>query len=57
MVKLTHTRRRAFRSEPGPARICAFRVLERTFGEGAYADRAFRAEATRFRLDGRDWLC
>ena len=36
------------------ARVCAFRVLERTFGEGAYADRAFRAEADRAGLDARD---
>ena len=34
-----------------PARVCAFRVLQRTFGEGAYADRAFRAEADRAGLD------
>lgn len=54
MVKLTHTRRGAGRSDASPARRCAFTVLERTFGEGAYADRAFRAEATRAGLDGRD---
>ena len=54
MVKLTHTRRRPGRSEASAARICAFRVLQRTFGEGAYADRAFRAEAERAGLDGRD---
>jgi 16S rRNA (cytosine967-C5)-methyltransferase len=29
-------------------------VLQRTFGEGAYADRAFRAEAERAGLDARD---
>ena len=34
--------------------MCAFRVLQRTFGEGAYADRAFRAEADRAGLDARD---
>lgn len=47
-------RRRSERSRPTPARQCALRVLERTFGEGAYADRAFRAEAERAGLDGRD---
>jgi 16S rRNA (cytosine967-C5)-methyltransferase len=46
------------RGEPGltstPARACAHRVLQRTFGEGAYADRAFRAEADRAGLDSRE---
>ncbi|HYH58543.1 MAG TPA: 16S rRNA (cytosine(967)-C(5))-methyltransferase RsmB [Thermoleophilaceae bacterium] len=55
MVRLTrHGRRTAHRAEPTPARACAFRVLQRTFGEGAYADRAFRAEAERAGLDPRD---
>ena len=54
MVKLVHTRRRPGRGEPSAARICAFTVLQRTFSEGAYADRAFRAEAERAGLDGRD---
>ena len=55
MVKLAHGRRRAARrGEPTPARLCAYRVLERTFAEGAYADRAFRAEAERAGLDGRE---
>ena len=54
MVKLAHSRRRSSRQEPTPARACAFRVLQRTFGEGAYADRAFRAEADRAGLDARD---
>ena len=54
MVKLVHSRRRSNRHEPTPARACAFRVLQRTFGEGAYADRAFRAEADRAGLDARD---
>jgi 16S rRNA (cytosine967-C5)-methyltransferase len=53
MVKLTG-RRGSRRHEPTPARTCAFRVLQRTFGEGAYADRAFRAEAERAGLDARD---
>jgi 16S rRNA (cytosine967-C5)-methyltransferase len=35
-----------------PARRCAFRVIRRVFEQGAYADRAFRAEAAG--LDGRD---
>jgi 16S rRNA (cytosine967-C5)-methyltransferase len=54
MVKLTHSRRGAGRGEPTAARICAFRVLQRTFGEDAYTDRVFRAEAKRFGLDDRD---
>lgn len=54
MVKLVQGRRRSSRHEPTPARVCAFRVLQRTFGEGAYADRAFRAEADRAGLDSRD---
>ena len=53
MVKLAG-RRGSRRHEPTPARTCAFRVLQRTFGEGAYADRAFRAEAERAGLDARD---
>src|SRR3954464_13122719 len=36
------------------ARRCAFRVVRRVFDDGAYADRAFRSEADRARLDGRD---
>jgi 16S rRNA (cytosine967-C5)-methyltransferase len=54
MVKLAQGRRGSRRQEPTPARVCAFRVLQRTFGEGAYADRAFRAEAQRAGLDARD---
>ena len=54
MVKLGHSRRQAGRGEPTAARRCAFRVLQRTFGEGAYADRAFRAEAERAGLGPRD---
>jgi 16S rRNA (cytosine967-C5)-methyltransferase len=54
MVKLTQGRRGPGGAEPTAARICAFRVLQRTFGEGAYADRVFRAEAQRFGLDDRD---
>jgi 16S rRNA (cytosine967-C5)-methyltransferase len=37
-----------------PSRLCAYRVLRRVFEEGAYADRAFRAEADRAALTGRD---
>jgi 16S rRNA (cytosine967-C5)-methyltransferase len=37
-----------------PARAVAFRVLRRVFEEGAYADRAFSAEADRAQLDPRD---
>jgi 16S rRNA (cytosine967-C5)-methyltransferase len=36
------------------ARQCAFVVLRRTFEQGAYADRALRAQAARARLEGRD---
>lgn len=39
-------------STVGPAREAAFRVLERVFEDGAYADRALAAEAAR--LDRRD---
>jgi 16S rRNA (cytosine967-C5)-methyltransferase len=54
MVKLAHGRLGMRRQEPTPARLCAFRVLQRTFGEDAYADRVFRAEADRAGLDARD---
>jgi 16S rRNA (cytosine967-C5)-methyltransferase len=37
-----------------PARACAYRVLRRVASEGAFADRAFRAEADRAGLDPRD---
>jgi 16S rRNA (cytosine967-C5)-methyltransferase len=37
-----------------PARRCALTVVRRVFDDGAYTDRAFRAEADRARLDGRD---
>jgi 16S rRNA (cytosine967-C5)-methyltransferase len=40
--------------EPSPARVCALRVIRRVFDEGAFADRAFRAEADRAGLDARD---
>ena len=53
MVRATFGRR-SKRHEPTPARVCAYRVLQRTFGDGAYADRAFRAEADRAGLDPRD---
>ncbi|MGH2856757.1 MAG: 16S rRNA (cytosine(967)-C(5))-methyltransferase RsmB [Solirubrobacteraceae bacterium] len=36
------------------ARACAYTVVRRVFEHGAYADRAFRAEADRAELDGRD---
>jgi 16S rRNA (cytosine967-C5)-methyltransferase len=36
------------------SRAVAQRVLARVFDDGAYADRAFRAEADRAALDGRD---
>ena len=37
-----------------PARLCAHRVVRRVFGEGAFADRAFRAEAEAAGLDPRE---
>ena len=37
-----------------PARICAYTVTRRVFEGGAYTDHAFRAEAKRHELDGRD---
>jgi 16S rRNA (cytosine967-C5)-methyltransferase len=37
-----------------PARACAYRVLRRVTEQGAFADRAFRGEAERARLDARD---
>jgi len=37
-----------------PARQCAYRVLRRVAENDAYADRAFRAEATRAALDTRE---
>lgn len=37
-----------------PARACAFAVVRRVFEQGAYADRAFAAEASAAGLDGRD---
>ena len=39
---------------PTAARRCAFAVVRRVFEQGAYADRAFRAEADRLHLDARD---
>lgn len=40
------------RARVSPARVCALRVIRRTFEEDAYADRAFAAEAAG--LDPRD---
>ncbi len=37
-----------------PARRCAYTVTRRVFEGGAYTDHAFRAEAQRLELDGRD---
>lgn len=54
MVRVTGGRRRTKRGAPTASRTCAFRVLHRTFAENAYADRAFRAEADRAGLEGRD---
>lgn len=39
---------------PTEARRCAYAVVRRVFERGSYADRAFRAEADRRRLEGRD---
>jgi 16S rRNA (cytosine967-C5)-methyltransferase len=53
MVRLaTRSPRRA--GGATPARRCAHEVLRRVFRDDAYADRAFRAEADRARLDGRE---
>jgi 16S rRNA (cytosine967-C5)-methyltransferase len=41
-------------ASPTPARRCAFAVLRRTFEDGAYTDRALRAEARRAGLAGRE---
>jgi 16S rRNA (cytosine967-C5)-methyltransferase len=37
-----------------PARLCAYRAVRQVFGEGARADRAFRVEAERGMLEGRE---
>jgi 16S rRNA (cytosine967-C5)-methyltransferase len=37
-----------------PARRCAYAVVRRTFEDGAYTDRALRAEAARAGLEGRE---
>jgi 16S rRNA (cytosine967-C5)-methyltransferase len=37
-----------------PARVCAFTVVRRVFEQGAYADRAFAAEAEQAGLDARE---
>ena len=42
------------RPAASPARRCAHAVLGRVLRDGAYADRAFRAEADRFELDPRE---
>jgi 16S rRNA (cytosine967-C5)-methyltransferase len=39
---------------PTPSRRCAYAVLRRVFEQGAYADLAFRSEAEREGLAGRD---
>lgn len=39
---------------PTAARRCAYTVVRRVFEQDAYADRAFRAEAERLQLEGRD---
>ena len=44
----------AERRGASPGRRCAHRVLGRVFADGAYADRAFRAEADRAGLDPRE---
>ena len=45
---------RACRDLTAVRRRCAYAVVRRVFEDGAYADRAFRAEAQRLGLDGRD---
>jgi 16S rRNA (cytosine967-C5)-methyltransferase len=39
---------------PSEARVCAYAVLRRVFEQGAYADRALRAQAQALDLDARD---
>jgi 16S rRNA (cytosine967-C5)-methyltransferase len=39
---------------PADARVCAYAVLRRVFEQGAYADRALRAQAQAMDLDARD---
>jgi 16S rRNA (cytosine967-C5)-methyltransferase len=39
---------------PTVARRCAYDVVRRTFEQGAYADRAFRARADHYELTGRE---
>jgi 16S rRNA (cytosine967-C5)-methyltransferase len=39
---------------PTAARRCAYDVVRRTFEQGAYADRAFRARADHYELTGRE---
>lgn len=41
-------------SAPTPARLAAYATLRRVFEEGAWADRALRAEAERLGLEGRE---
>src|SRR6059036_2448568 len=41
-------------SRVSPARRCAYAVVRRTFEDGAYTDRALRAEAARAGLEGRE---
>ena len=42
------------RGRASPARRCALATVRRVFDAGAYADRAFRAEADRLGLEGRE---
>ena len=41
-------------SSPTPARRAAYETLRRVFEEGAWADRALRSAAGRYRLEGRE---
>src|SRR5918996_2567538 len=54
MVRLARLRGDHHGSRLSPARRCAFTVLSRVWGQGAFADRAFVAEAARASLDPRD---
>jgi 16S rRNA (cytosine967-C5)-methyltransferase len=54
MVRLARLRGDHHSGRLSPARRCAFTVLSRVWGQGAFADRTFVAEAARASLEPRD---
>lgn len=54
MVRVAQNGQRPGRSAVSGARRCAYNVVSRVFSEGAFADRAFRAEAERADLGPRE---